>query len=82
MSKVYHPFLNNVKFLGGLKRRKRVEGEHKSIFFTPTLSLPRQKGEGKEGEYWIPACAGMTASLSLWGSLREGEGGEIQAEVV
>ena len=24
------------------------EGEPDSIFFTPTLSLPRQKGEGKD----------------------------------
>ena len=46
----YHFFFNNVKFLRGAEVAEEGggEGEPDSIFFTPTLSLPRQKGEGKD----------------------------------
>jgi hypothetical protein len=60
VNKDYHCFFNKVKFLGGLKWRKRVEGEHKSILFTPTLSLP--EGVKKLGWRW-----GMDAKLKKLG---------------
>jgi hypothetical protein len=51
VSKDYHPFLNDVKFLKAeAPEEGGGEGEPDTILSTPTLALPRQKGEGNVGE--------------------------------